>query len=75
MRLRQALVPAAVPILALIAALPFVNRVEPVLLGLPFLLFWILGWVLATPALLGLAYLIARRADEGDAGGPRGNRR
>jgi len=69
MRLRHALVPAAIPVLALIAALPFVNRLEPVVLGLPFLLFWILGWVLATPVLLGVAYLIARRADEGDAGG------
>jgi len=70
MRLRHALVPASIPVLALIVALPFVNRVEPVVLGLPFLLFWILGWVLATPVLLGVAYLIARRADEGDAGGP-----
>ena len=75
MRLRHALVPAAIPVVALIAGLPFVNRLEPVLLGLPFLLFWILGWVLATPALLAVAYLIARRADEGDGGGSRGDRR
>jgi len=75
MRLRYALVPAGIPILALIAALPFVNRLEPVLLGLPFLLFWILGWVLATPALLALAYFIARGADEGDAGGSARDRR
>jgi len=75
MRLRHALVPASVPVLALIAALPFVNRLEPVVLGLPFLLFWILGWVLATPALLGVAYIIGRRADEGDAGGSHRHRR
>jgi len=75
MRLRHALVPAAIPVVALIAALPFVNRLEPVLLGLPFLLFWTVGWVLATPALLAVAYLIARRADEGDGGGSRGDRR
>jgi hypothetical protein len=75
MRLRHALVPAAVPVVALIAALPFVNRLEPVLLGLPFLLFWILGWVLATPALLALAYFIAGRADEGDADGAGGDPR
>ena len=75
MRLRHALVPAAIPVVALIAALPFVNRLEPVLLGLPFLLFWTVGWVLATPALLALAYLIARRAGDGDAEDPGGDRR
>jgi hypothetical protein len=75
MRLRHALVPASIPVLALIAALPFVNRLEPVVFGLPFLLFWILGWVLATPALLALAYLIARRAGDGDAGGAGRDRR
>jgi len=75
MRLRHALVPAAIPVVALIAGLPFVNRLEPVLLGLPFLLFWTVGWVLATPALLAVAYLIARRADEGDGGGSRGDGR
>lgn len=68
MRPRFALVPAAVPILALIVALPFVNRLEPVVFGLPFLLFWILGWVLSTPAFLALAYFIARRAGEGPGG-------
>lgn len=52
---------AAVPILALVAALPLVNRVEPLVFGLPFLLFWMLAWVLATPAFLGLAYVLGRR--------------
>jgi hypothetical protein len=61
MRSRYALLPAAVPILALVLGLPFVNRLEPVVLGLPFLLFWMLGWVLLTPGCLALAYFIARR--------------
>jgi hypothetical protein len=51
---------AAVPIIALIAALPLVNRVEPLVFGLPFVLFWILAWVVATPACLGLAYFLVR---------------
>jgi membrane protein required for beta-lactamase induction len=54
---------AAVPILALIAALPLVNRVQPLVFGLPFLLFWMLAWVMATPAFLGLAYVLVRRRD------------
>ena len=52
------------------AGLPFANRLEPVVLGLPFLLFWILGWVLLTPVFLGVAYLLAARG-----GRPRGGRR
>ncbi len=63
-----ALLPALVPVVALVAGLPFVNRLHPVVLGLPFLLFWILGWVLLTPLFLGLSYLIIERG-RGDAAG------
>ncbi|MFI5166971.1 MAG: DUF3311 domain-containing protein [Thermoanaerobaculales bacterium] len=54
-----AVVSALVPALALVADLPFVNRLEPIVLGLPFLLFWIVGWVLITPVFLGVAYVLA----------------
>jgi hypothetical protein len=40
---------AGIPIVALTLAVPFVNRVEPRIFGLPFLLAWIAFWVLATP--------------------------
>ena len=43
---------AAVPIAALTVAVPFVNRIEPRVLGLPFLLFWLTAWVVLTPAFL-----------------------
>jgi hypothetical protein len=46
----------AVPFLTLVFSLPFVNRVEPVILGLPFLLFWIVLWVALTPPALWAAY-------------------
>ncbi len=59
---RGALVSALIPALALVAGLPVVNRIEPVVLGLPFLLFWILGWVLLTPVFLAVAYVLARAA-------------
>ena len=42
----------AIPIAALTVAVPLVNRVEPRIFGLPFLLCWIVGWVLLTPAFL-----------------------
>jgi hypothetical protein len=43
---------AATPIVALSFAVPLVNRVEPRVLGLPFVLFWIVAWVFLTPAFL-----------------------
>ena len=61
MRARLSLAVAFVPALAIVAGLPFVNRLEPVVYGLPFLLAWILGWVLATPLFLAAAYLLAGR--------------
>ena len=67
MRSRLPLALAFIPALALVAGLPFVNRLEPVVLGLPFLLAWILGWVLATPLFLAAAYALTSR----DAGSGR----
>jgi hypothetical protein len=71
MRARLRLVTAFVPALALVAGLPFVNRLEPVVFGLPFLLFWILAWVLATPLFLAAAYLLADRTPDSPGGGGR----
>jgi hypothetical protein len=66
MRARLPLAIAFIPALALVAGLPFVNRLEPVVLGLPFLLAWILGWVLATPLFLAASYLLAGRNADHD---------
>ncbi len=65
---RLALILGAVPFLTLVFALPLVNRIEPMVLGLPFLLFWILLWVLLTPFILLLAYLLERRFNPPDEG-------
>jgi hypothetical protein len=64
-----ALVLALVPVVALVAGLPFVNRLEPVVLGLPFLLVWILGWVLVTPLFLAVAYVLVDTKADRTAGG------
>lgn len=58
---RWALILGAIPFITLVFALPLVNRVHPVILGLPFLLFWILLWVLLTPAILLAAYILEKR--------------
>lgn len=43
---------AAIPIAALTIAVPFVNHVEPRIAGLPFVLAWIVAWVIATPGFI-----------------------
>ncbi|MGB8909178.1 MAG: DUF3311 domain-containing protein [Candidatus Cybelea sp.] len=43
---------AAIPLAALSIAIPLVNRVEPRIFGVPFLLSWIVAWVLLTPGFL-----------------------
>ena len=53
---KYALLFGAVPFITLVLALPFVNRVEPFILGLPFVLFWIILWVALTPLFLYAAY-------------------
>jgi len=65
---KLALIFGAVPFITLVFALPFVNRIEPVILGIPFLLFWILAWVLLTPLILFLAYLIEKRVNPKEEG-------
>jgi hypothetical protein len=52
---------AAVPIAALTVAVPLVNRVEPRIFGVPFLLAWTVAWVLFTPAFLWTIGRIERR--------------
>lgn len=43
---------AAIPIVALSVAVPLVNRVDPRVFGVPFLLCWVIAWVLLTPAFI-----------------------
>ena len=52
---------ALVPPLALLAGLWLANRAEPYVLGLPFLLFWIVLWVVATSATMWLIWTLDRR--------------
>jgi hypothetical protein len=51
----------AIPLCALTIAVPLVNRIEPRVAGLPFLLVWILAWVLVTPAFLWTIGRLERR--------------
>ena len=59
-----ALLPIAIallPVLALTAAIPLVNRLEPYILGLPFLLAWIVGWIILTPVCMFAVHRLHQR--------------
>lgn len=58
-RRRPALLWLLLPYALFLAALPLVNRVTPTVLGLPFLVVWMLLATLATP----LSVWLARRGD------------
>jgi hypothetical protein len=49
-------------VLALTVGIPFANRVEPRIAGLPFLLAYIVIWILLTPAFLFAIYRSEHRA-------------
>ncbi len=61
---------AALPALCMLGGVPFANRVEPFVLGLPFLLFWILLWVVVTSAMMGLIYALDEAAARRAGGAP-----
>ncbi len=60
-RLRAYHLLAALPALGMLGGVPFANRVPTLVLGLPFLLLWILCWVVATSACMALLYVLDRR--------------
>ncbi|MEK7241097.1 MAG: DUF3311 domain-containing protein [Gemmatimonadota bacterium] len=43
---------ALLPTIGMLGGLPFANRVYPMVLGLPFLMAWLVGWVVATSAIM-----------------------
>jgi uncharacterized protein DUF3311 len=53
---------ALVPPLGMLGGVPFANRVHTLVLGLPFLLLWIVAWVILTAGCMALIYALDRRA-------------
>jgi hypothetical protein len=49
---------AALPFIGLLGGISFANRVEPYVLGLPFILFWIVLWVVLTSVIMGIVYVL-----------------
>ncbi|MFZ1098152.1 MAG: DUF3311 domain-containing protein [Steroidobacteraceae bacterium] len=57
------LVLASIPFVAMCFTVPLWDRVDPMLLGLPFNLFWLVTWVVLGSLCLALAYRIERARD------------
>jgi hypothetical protein len=58
---------AALPFIGILLGVPFVNRTEPMVLGMPLVLAWIVMWVVLTSAIMGVVYLldpVNRNADD-----------
>ncbi|WP_345816363.1 DUF3311 domain-containing protein [Paraburkholderia sp. PREW-6R] len=49
---------AALPFIGILLGVPFVNRVEPLMLGMPFVLAWIVMWVVLSSIIMGVIYLL-----------------
>jgi hypothetical protein len=47
---------AALPFIGILVGVPLLNQVQPLIFGLPLILAWILFWILATAAIMGLIY-------------------
>lgn len=56
---------ASLPFLGILVGVAFANRVEPFVFGLPFILFWIVAWVLLTSVIMAVVYRLdpANRED------------
>jgi len=47
---------ATLPFIGMLVLIPWVNSTEPYVLGLPFLLFWIVMWVVLTAACMTVIF-------------------
>ena len=47
---------AVLPFLGILVGVHFVNRVEPMILGMPLILSWIVLWIVLTAVIMGIIY-------------------
>jgi len=47
---------ALIPFLGILVGAPFLNRVTPLVLGLPLLFAWLLLWIVVTSGIMAIVY-------------------
>jgi Protein of unknown function (DUF3311) len=55
-----------VPIVGMLGGLPYANKMTHFVLGMPFLLFWIVLWVILTSVIMAIINVIDPANREGD---------
>jgi len=60
---------ALIPPLGMLIGVPFANRVHTLVLGWPFLLTWIVAWVLLAAACMGFLYKLDHRDTTAESSG------
>ncbi|WP_428537465.1 DUF3311 domain-containing protein [Rhodopila sp.] len=48
---------AVLPFLGILVGVPLLNRVEPLVLGMPLILTWIVYWIVLTSVIMAIIYL------------------
>ncbi len=48
---------AALPFLGILVGVPLLNQVQPLVLGMPLILAWIVMWIVLTAVIMGIIYL------------------
>jgi len=48
---------AVLPFLGILVGVPCFNRVEPLILGMPLILAWIVLWIILTSAIMAIIYV------------------
>jgi hypothetical protein len=67
---RGAMLLGLVPFLAVCFSVPLWDTVYPMVLGLPFNLFWLTAWILLTPLCMWGAYRLETSAEKREARRP-----
>ena len=57
-----ALIFGLIPFAAMCFSVPLWDRIDPTIMGLPFNLSWLLGWIVLSSACMGMAYRCEVRA-------------
>ncbi|MGG1677107.1 DUF3311 domain-containing protein [Neobacillus sp. NRS-1170] len=63
MKLHQLL--ALIPFIGLLGGVPFVNKVTPYVFGMPFVLFYIVLWVVLTSGIMAIVFKLDPENKEG----------
>lgn len=56
-----------IPFIGVLVCIPFVNQVKPYVFGLPFVVFWMVMWVVLTSVIMGIVYKIDPASKESES--------